>query len=125
MYDRRVSAIRGMTGEIPHTMLPLLSRAPLAQNVLVTRSRGVTVLVARFQSAPHAEWLLICSGSLAARSKKRTRLGETTMDSSATIPEVCFFRSNLQPGADGAALDKVARRGRSDNDDNLMVTTAR
>ena len=38
-----------------HTALPLLIRAPLAQNELVMRSRGVTVLVSRFHSAPHAE----------------------------------------------------------------------
>ena len=39
----------------PHTIVPLLSRAPLAQNELVKSSRGVTVLLARFHNAPHAE----------------------------------------------------------------------
>ena len=92
--------------------MPLLSRAPLAQNELVKSSRGVTVLLARFHNAPHAEWPLTCSGSLEARSKKRTRFGETTMDSRATMPESTCFKSNRHPGADGAALTTAEKRER-------------
>lgn len=85
------------------TIVPLLSSAPLAQKELVRTSRGCTVLVSRFHSAPHAECPLICSGSSDARSKKMTRVGDTTIASSATIPEVSFLRSNRQLGALGTA----------------------
>ena len=37
------------------TIVPLLKSEPLAQNELVIRSRGVTVLVSRFHNAPQAE----------------------------------------------------------------------
>ena len=103
-------------------MVPLLSRAPLAQNELVIRSSGVTVSVSRFQSAPQAEWLLICSGSLEARSKNTTRVGDTTMDSRATIPDLVCFKLNDQPGAEGAAVERVATRGTSENRDHFMAS---
>ena len=90
-------------------MVPLLSKAPLAQNEFERTCSGLTVLSARFQSAPHVEWLLIWSGSFDARSKNRTRFGETTIDSRATMPEFTFLRSNFQPGAEGAARDEETR----------------
>ena len=84
------------------TIVPLLSNAPLAQNELVSTSRAFTVLVSRFHRAPQAEWLLIWSGSSEARSKKTTSVGETTMASSATMPDVSFLRLNSHFGAAGA-----------------------
>ena len=51
----KVRGVKGIYKPETHTALPLLIRAPLAQNELVMRSSGVTVLVSRFQSAPHAE----------------------------------------------------------------------
>lgn len=69
-------------------MVPLLSSAPLAQNEFDKTSRALTSFVSRLQSAPQAEWLLICRGSSEALSKKIARVGETTMASRATIPEL-------------------------------------
>lgn len=104
--------------------MPLLSNAPLAQNELVRTLRGLTVLVSRFHKAPHAEWLLICSGSSDARSKKMTRVGETTIDSSATIPDRSALRSKRQPGAagaEGAAAAKDSKRGKMDKVGNIIL----
>lgn len=77
------------------TIDPFESKAPDAQNEFVTTSRGVTELVFRFHRAPHAEWLLICRGSSDARSNHSTSVGETTMASNATIPEVLALTSKL------------------------------
>lgn len=106
------------------TIVPLLSSAPLAQKEFVRTSSGCTVLVSRFQSAPHAECPLICSGSSDARSNKTTRVGETTIASSATMPEVVFFRSKLQPRAsvtEGAACARETSSGRKGRADHLML----
>lgn len=113
---------RGM-GVLALTMVPLLRSAPLAQIEFVRTSRGRTVLVSRFQSAPHAECPLIWSGSSDARSRKTTRVGETTMDSSATTPDVVFLRSNRQPGAlgtEGAARTSDESSGRSESADHFI-----
>ena len=109
-------------------MVPLLSSAPLAQNELVSTSNGWTVLVSRFHSAPQAEWLLIWSGSFEARSKKIARVGETTIDSRATMPELTSFKSKVeQILRDTGMLD--ARAAKMDKDDilkyapSLLVTS--
>jgi hypothetical protein len=46
-----------------HTIEPLLIKTPDAQNEFETTFSARTELVSRSQSAPHAEWPLICSGS--------------------------------------------------------------
>lgn len=105
-------------------MVPLLSNAPLAQKEFVRTSRGVTVLLSRFQRAPQAEWLLICSGSSDARSKKRTKVGETTIASNATMPEVSFLRLNVHAGAsdaDGAASEDEIEARMRDSSDHFML----
>lgn len=91
------------------TIVPLLKRAPLAQKEFDNTSMAVAVLVSRFQRTPHAEWLLICKGSSEARSKKIARVGETTIDSRATIPLVDSLRLKLHCGALGAADIKVKK----------------
>ena len=80
------------------TMVPLLSNAPPAQNELVITSIAVALFVSRFHSAPHAEWPLIWSVSFDALSKKSARVGETMIDSSATMPDVSFLRSKVHSG---------------------------
>ena len=107
------------------TIVPLLSSAPLAQNEFVSTSSGWTVLVSKFQIAPHAEWPLICSGSFEARSNMTTRLGETTIASRATMPEVTFFRSNRHcgsSGADGAAYEDLAMRESRGRRDHFILS---
>ena len=101
-------------------MVPLLRSEPLAQKEFVSKLRGRMVLESRSQSPPHAEWLLIWSGSFEARSKKTTRVGETTMDSSATMPDVSFMRVNCQPG-EGAATARGARSARRENAEGFML----
>ena len=96
--------------------------APLAQKELVRTSKALTVLVSRSHRAPQAEWLLICSGSLEARSKNTTRVGDTTMDSRATIPDLVCFKLNDQPGAEGAAVERVATSGTRENRDHFMAS---
>ena len=84
--------------------------APAAQNELVITFRAVTLFDSRFQSAPQAEWPLICKGSSDARSKNRASVGETTMDSSATMPDVWFLRLKRHPGSE----ETVPTRGTMD-----------
>lgn len=109
------------------TMEPLLSRAPLAQKELVTTSIGRTVLVARSQRAPQAEWLLICNGSSEVRSKKRASVGETTIDSRATIPLVVFFRLKLHWGALALEADapKENKREKTQSSEHMTLLWAK
>ncbi|CAK5262123.1 unnamed protein product, partial [Mycena citricolor] len=73
-----------------------------AQNVSEISLSGVPVLVSRSQSSPQAVLpSAVLSGSLTARSKNTTSVGETTIASSATIPVVPFC-TNDQAG-DAAA----------------------
>lgn len=94
-------------------MVPLLSSVPDPQNVLVMRSSGCTVLVSRSQSAPQAEWLLICKGSSVALSNHTTTVGETTIASSARMPEVAFW-SSKDHDASAAAVASPAPRTRDE-----------
>ena len=102
-------------------MVPLLRSEPLAQKEFVSKLRGRMVLESRSQSPPHAEWLLIWSGSFEARSKNSASVGEMTIDSSATIPELSFFKSKLHPGAYGAAPEGETRKGRRERSDHFML----
>ena len=106
-------------------MVPLLSSAPLAQKELVSTSNGWTVLVSRFHSAPQAEWLLIWSGSFEARSKKIARVGETTIDSRATMPELTSFKSKVHCGVVGAAAASDARREASESAARVIPTASK
>ena len=58
-----------------------------------------------------------------ALSRKRTRVGETTIDSSPTTPDVVFFRSNLHLGVDDAALESKAKSRDQDNTNSQAMTT--
>ena len=112
-----------VTRRVELTIVPLLRIAPLAHHELVTTSSAVMLLCSRFQSPPQAGWPSIWSGSFCARSKRRTRVGETTTASSATIPELPF-RLNCHwevAGADGAAEASVASKGRRGRRGRIVV----
>lgn len=94
-------------------MVPLLSSVPEPQKVLVMRLSGCTELVSRSQSAPQAEWLLICKGSSVALLNHTTTVGETTIASSARMPDVAFW-SSKDHDASGAAVASLAPRTRDE-----------
>jgi hypothetical protein len=80
-------------------MVPLLKRAPDAQKVLDTTSRGMAWFVSRSNSEPHAECPLIVNGlAFPARSRNIASVGETMIASIPTTPEVPFS-TNSHPAA--------------------------
>ena len=73
-------------------MVPLLKKLPDAQNESLVMFIGVAMCFSRFHKAPQAVWLSIWRGSLVALSNIMIKVGETTIASSARIPEVPFCR---------------------------------
>ena len=90
------------------TIVPLLRNPPAPHKLSVIRFKGVAVLVWKFQRAPHAVWLFILSGSLVALSKNIARVGETTIASSARMPDVPFW-TNSQPAPSARGTLAIAK----------------
>jgi hypothetical protein len=72
------------------TILPLLRRAPVAQKESDTTFKGVAVLVSKFHRAAQVVCPLIIRGSFVALSINIARVGDTTIVSNATTPDVPF-----------------------------------
>lgn len=72
------------------TIVPLLKNPPEAQNESDRTLSADAVLVSKFHRAPHAGCPSSDRGSFVALSKKIASVGETTIASSARIPDVPF-----------------------------------